>query len=332
MYLGLDKDECLNDPLVKEQGYTPDILKRLIAECKILSTQDIVDFSENFVLRDAFKQHYFALDYEKDYKASTLNFWRNINSMSHSLIPVLEDMLVKIYPDLAGEEMSPKRIQLAGLVLSNAYNAYLLNHATDGSKKAYAYEHHDESVIAVTWSENGPFDRARAFSVHPNDPQLSGSMDLMKELIRKNRLGGRMSETEKHAVAQMYHRPADYVKNPVPVMLFERLDTTPSQELIDRMREVDWSDLADTNWMTMSDEQFEGYLDSKLPHIPASVVRKINTMRMRAIKAHKPGLPATEAFLDGRLVPIWLLTDQNRSTIAMFPFITKGYDEDATVN
>ena len=112
-------------------------------------------------------------------------------------------------------------------------------------------------------------------------------------------------------------------------MLFERLEEPlgSDADLIKSLREVDWSDIVNIDWMNMTSEGFERYVSSKFPKIPAPVFRKINTLRKRAKDLYQPGNPANEALIEGRIVPVWTLADEDRKTIALFPFIAKGYEE-----
>ena len=252
--------------------------------------------------------------------------------MSAEALPIIKDKLSFIFKvefsSMTKEEKDKELEQRAVLLLANAYNAFLHNRERDGAQRVYAYEKHDESVIVATLSEKGPFDRARSFSFNPQNPDLSGDIYLAKGLIQGNRRDGRMSVTEKEAVAALYGgRKEDYVNNRIPVIFFERLEIQPDVTAVQRLQAADWSDLAEKNWFGMEEKEFDTYLEEKVPNIPLKVARKINELRQRAISLYKPGQKSTEALLDGRLVPVWTLTGPDRRTLAILPFITKGYGE-----
>ncbi|HSR89340.1 MAG TPA: hypothetical protein VLK22_03000 [Candidatus Udaeobacter sp.] len=329
MYMGLEKADCLDhDPRVTAEGFTENNINSLVEEGKIIYAKELADN----VFRDLFLKNYFAINYETDYVNSTANFWNKIKAMSKEALPIVKEKLEQVFSKelvgLTDQEREKQIEQRAVLLLANAYNAFLHNYNQDGSPREYAYEKHDESVVVVTLSEKGPFDRARSFSLNPANPDLSGDINLAKGLIQGNRRGGRMSATEKKAVESLYGgKKEDYVNNPIPIILFERLEISPDPLVLQKLQLADWSDLAEKNWMSMSEQEFDAYLEGKVSNIPLKVARKINELRQRAISLYKPGQKSTEALLDGRLVPVWVLTGPDRRTLAMLPFVAKGYEE-----
>ncbi len=329
MYMGLEKSGCLdNDPRVASEGYTEKVLAVLVEEGKIIYAKELAEK----VFYDLFLKNYFTINYETDYIKSSLNFWNNIKAMSGEALPVIKEKLASVFTvefsSLTEKEKAKELEQRAVLLLANAYNAFLHNRERGGLPRVYAYEKHDESVVVATLSEKGPFDRARSFSLNPQNPDLSGDIYLAKGLIQGNRRDGRMSATEKEAVEALYGgKKEDYVNNPIPVIFFERLETRPDSQAIQGLQIADWSDLAEKNWFGMDEKEFDSYLEEKVPNIPLKIARKINELRQRAISLYKPGQKSTEALLDGRLVPIWILTGPDRRTLAVFPFIAKGYEE-----
>lgn len=328
MYMGLERKECLDDSRVISEGYTEKVLTALVQENKIISTKELAEK----VFTDLFLKNYFTINYETDYVKSSLNFWNNIKGMSDKALPAIKEKLASVFSrevySLSEEEKNKELEQRAVLLLANAYNAFLHNRERDGSPREYAYEKHDESVIVATLSEKGPFDRARSFSLNPQNPDLSGDIYLAKGLIQGNRREGRMSVTEKEAVEVLYGgKKEDYVNNPIPVIFFERLETQPDLLAVQALQTADWSDLAVKNWFGMDEKEFDAYLEEKVPNIPLKIARKINELRQRAISLYKPGQKSTEALLDGRLVPVWILTGPDRRTLAVLPFSAKGYEE-----
>ena len=184
-------------------------------------------------------------------------------------------------------------------------------------------------MVTVTYGDHGPYDRARSFSVDPQNPNLPYVIRFTAGLVRANRRAGRLSATEREALDACYGSDiSHYSENPVPVFFFERTESVLDDALVARLQAVDWSDIVDIDWMRMDVIEFERYLDGKLPGIPAMLARKMNALRERAIALFRPGQSATDDLLDGRLVPVWVLSSPDRRALACLPFLTKGYDED----
>lgn len=337
-FMGLEKDECLEDERVTEKGFTHQVLEELAREGKIVSTEQLIDENDAF-LRHIFEQSYFEIDYRNNYKESTVNFWKNIekmvkNSEGESALETIKDKLKDIFPELKKKESQKELVQRALLLLANSYNAYLHNYDSSGGKKEYPYGKHDESVIVCSYSELGPFDRARGFSVYPDDPNLSTSINLAHGVVKDNRRAGVFSKSEKALLSTLYpgeEKPDKHVNNPVAELRFERLNELPDPAMVEKLRQTDWSELlsgkdnSGKNWMNMSSQEFFQWLDEKVKWIPSAVAHAINELRKGAVRAYEKGRPATKAHLDGRLALVSVLTGPKRETIAIFPFITRGY-------
>lgn len=312
-------DECLDDPRVQEKGFTSDMLELLAQEGKVLSVYSIVEDEQNADLHALFTKYQFDLDYEGRYREHSLRFWNAIEAMDATLVPFFEQRLLNAYPQYAHEGFVGIRRQTAVFLLANAFTAYLNN-----QKPHYRYSEHDESVIAVTYSEKGPYEIARSFSVDPYNPTLSANIKLIADLIRANRKSCRMSKLERDCVEGLYGSHEEYVQNPVPVIFFERLETIRSDR--DPVREADWSDLSTIPWMSMSEDAFAHYLEQKILDITQGTARAIMRLRNRAITLYTPGKPATDSLLEGRIVPVFLLAGPARETLSLLPFVAAGYD------
>ena len=325
-YMGLEKDEHLNHPAVIKTGFTMEVLDTLVIEGKIISTREFVEGKH--LLKDIFIKYFFDVNYETDYRHSTLSFWKNMDVMMEECMPIIRQELVRVFPYLSDDACQDELRERATLLLANAYNAFLHNFDDRQQPREYPYDQHDESVVTVAYGDRGPYDRARSFSVDPNNPDLSYVVRFTAGLIRNNRRAARYSETESEALRACYGEWIEtYPQNPVPVFFFERTETDPPAEIVRALQWADWSDIVDRDWMNMTDQQFEGYLNEKVPNIPAVVARKINFLRLRARDLFRSGRSATEDLLEGRLVPVWTLSAPNRRTLAIFPFIAKGYEE-----
>ncbi|MEI8103578.1 MAG: hypothetical protein WCG84_01580 [Candidatus Moraniibacteriota bacterium] len=325
-YMGLEKDECLNHPAVFKTGFTTEVLDALVTEGKIISTREFVEGKH--LLQDIFIRYFFDVNYETDYRHSTLSFWKNMDTMMEECMPIIRQELVRVFPYLSDGTCQDELRERATLLLANAYNAFLHNFDKQQQSREYPYDQHDESVVTVAYGDRGPYDRARSFSVDPNNPDLSYVVRFTAGLIRNNRRAERYSGTESEALRACYGEHIEhYPQNPVPIFFFERIDVEPSAEIVQALQRSDWSDIVDMDWMNMTDQQFERYLNNKVSNIPAIVARKINALRLRAADLFRSGRAATEDLLEGRLVPVWTLSAPDRRTLAIFPFIAKGYEE-----
>lgn len=327
MYMGLEQDRLLNDPDVKSQGYTEAVLDKLVQEGTIISTQKLAE--NDPIVNKLFRDNFFPVNYELDYVNSTVNFWENIEKMSPTALPVIEEKLLTIYPDTVS---NPKELnRRALLLLANAYGGYLHNHDAHGTKHDhYKYEKHTESLIVITFSEKGPFESPIAFNIDPHTPNLDQALLLSDGIIRINRAKGEMSEAEKTAVEKLYSEdPKSYIGNPVLIVGFERLKVGTSKEIITKLQEADWSDLVEykdefgKDWMTTSEEKFKEYLEDKIQDIPASIADSILELRRRAIQFYTlPDPKIVKLQAEGKMVPFWWLTDNKRRNLVAIPFVT----------
>jgi hypothetical protein len=317
MYMGLEKEECLTDSA--ESGYTADKLRKLVRDNKIIWTQQLLDEGLGIVRR-IFEENGFDIDYLTDYRQSSLSFWRGMEAMcnnGHTILDLIEAKLKAVYPRLSQHEHQKELRQRAVLLLANTYNAFLHN-----QRGHYPYGEHDESVIVVTRSEKGPFESARPFSVYSEAPNLSENVLLTQRLVRGNRRAGRLSEVEKTRAHELYPDAEQYAEAAVPLVTFERLASIPAD--LPTIQNTDWTDLLDTDWQNMSDEEFLIYLQGKIPNISLASADTLNRLRHRAIKLVQPGAPATELVLNGGIVPLWTVAGPDREILALIPFLAVG--------
>ncbi|MHB8904154.1 MAG: hypothetical protein ACYC40_03580 [Patescibacteria group bacterium] len=317
-FFGLDKAECLESS--KETGYVNSVIDSLVEQNLIISTKKLAE--EDF--KEIFSKYFFVCDYPNDYRNSTKTFWNNFNLMSSEIMPALEEKIKKILS--LDDEKEVK--QTAALILASAYNGYLHNHKGDGSIKPYPYSDHRESVITVTISEKGPYSGAESFFVHPESLSISSDIKLGRNLIIGNRHKKRMSDLEIEAVNQVYGDNYTYSKSPVLAFFFQRTSHELAPEEIDKLQSIDWSDVIDTDWFDISNEEFVNcYLEKKWPGIPAKIAYTINRLRKQAVDIYAPNQEATEDFLAGRIIPIWAVACPNRRILSVIPFVINGYKE-----
>lgn len=316
-FFGLDKKECL--AIAEKAGYTNEIIDSLVKQNLIISTEKLAKDS----FYDIFLKHFFVCDYPNNYRKSTKNFWNNFQLMAPEILPIVEAEIRSVL--LLEDEKEIK--QTASLILASAYNGFLHNHNADGSKKAYQYANHRESVITVTVSEKGPYSGAESFFVHPDSLTMSGDIKLGRNLIVGNRHKKRMSELEIQAVNQVYgDKYNTYTKSPVLAFFFQRTRKELSPEDIAKLESIDWSDVVYTDWFELSNEDFlETYLEKKWPGIPAKIAYTINRLRKQAQDFYAPNQEATEDMLSGRIIPICTIACPNRKILSIIPFIINGY-------
>lgn len=319
LFMGLEKEEVMRDTRVLRDGFTESVLSALVKEGKVLSTEDWS--RKGGMLFGIFSKYAFDLDYETSYRASTLQFWKNIKEISTELIPLIEKKVLCIFPDLFEDGNSLR--ERAVLLLANAYTAFLLNR-----RAPYPYGEHDEGVAVVTSGDRGPYNRLRSFSIDPYNPNLSFVIKFVEGLIRNNRLAGRASDIEQEAIEKFFGEARDsYVRSAVPVFFFQKLERELSLDVIKKLGDAEWSDIAALPWMDMSCEEFQLFLKKKIPGVPEFVVEKIEKLREDARAIFRPGLSATDDLLAGRILPVFALRSSSHEIIALFPFLAKGYRE-----
>lgn len=314
--MGLEKEENINDEEAKQIGYTHDVLHRLAHENKVISTKNLIETEEK--IQEIFHKYQFALDYENTYRESTLAFWKNIDEMKDEILPIIKRRLIIVFPHLANPKNVEELQQRATLLIANAYNISLF-------QDHWPYADHDESIVVVTRSEKGPFRSARAFSISSDDPNKSAVIAFTADLIRKNRLAGRIPKNEKLAMEKYFENVNEYMKSAVPLAFFERIYSPVTPELIEKIRKATWTDLPDSNWIEMTENEFFAYLDKKIPFIPYVAAEAINRLRLEAKKLYIPGKPATKSFLEGRIIPLCALATSDRANITFIPFMLRGY-------
>lgn len=319
LFMGLEKERVINDAAVLREGFTEKVLSQLVDEGKILSTERWSQ--DGGILFDVFSKHTFEFDYETSYRTSTLLFWRNLETISEGALPLVEQEILRVFPELQDDSRVLR--ERAVLLIANAFTAFLLNRHAE-----YPYSEHDESVVVVTSGDRGPYDRMRSFSVDPYNPNLSFVIKFVEGLIRNNRSAGRSSDVESKVIKKLFENtPGEYVRSAVPVFFFQKLEQTNSSESVRALNATDWSDIATLPWMDMSSEEFANFLKGKAPILSDGIVAKIEQLRKDAQALFQPGLSATDDLLSGRLLPVFALRSFEHEIIALFPFLAKGYRE-----
>lgn len=313
-FFGLEKKDCL--AASKEKGYTKEVIDSLLLDGKIISTKELAEKQ-----KEDFLKAYFDCDYRLDYRQSTKKFWQNFSDFWEKISPLFFEIGKSL-----GINDPIENQQISALLLASAYNGFLHNNQADGSAKDYSYAVHKESVITVTVSESGPFSGAESFFVHPEAPDISAEIKLGRSLIVGNRQKHRMSPLEIEAVESLFPEYESYIKAPVLAFFFQRSSRILLLEEIKTLQSIDWSDVLSVNWFETTNQEFtDNYLEKKWPGIPAAVAYAINRLRQQAVDIYQPNQAASEDFLSGRIIPIWVLAGPNRQILSVIPFLINGY-------
>jgi hypothetical protein len=319
LFMGLEKEDVMNDERVLQEGFTENVLSSLVQEGKIISTEHWS--REGGMLFEMFSKYIFDLDYEMAYRTSTLQFWKNIREVSVEALPLIEKELSRVFS--VSHESSDVFRERAVFLLANAYTAFLLNH-----REKYPYGEHDESVAVVTSGDRGPYNRLRSFSIDPYNPNLSFVIRFVEGLIRNNRASGRASEIEREATQKFFGDDKEsYVRSAVPVFFFRKLEQELSSDMRKKIEDANWSGIASLSWMDMTRDEFCGYLREIVVDISDDAAEKIEQLREDARMIFQPGLSATDDLLAGRLLAVFALRSSTHEIIALFPFLAKGYRE-----
>lgn len=302
-YYGLH--HYLNDPEVKQEGFTQVILDRLVREGGIIYTEEL---AKNKTILKELSKYYFPCNYREQYAQSTLSFWRNMTNIVPAVVELFETKIQLLSQFSNQDDLR----QVSVLLIASMYSGFLHNYLGD---VIYPYGTHTECCVTVTTDGKGPYPNGIvAFSLDTNSPRLPEYISFGRELILKNRKEGRVNG---------YHNGLS--RAPVLTFLFRRTKQQVSPEEVRKIRETDWSDLVDIDWYKMTEEQFYCYLIKKVPGLSLGSSQTINKLRILAQKLYTPGEASTEHFLTGRMIPIWILADQNRNIIKTFPFLMNGY-------
>lgn len=319
-YCGLERNEAIFDSQAQKFGFIQPVLERLASDGVILSTKLWVEKNEK--LRALLEAHAFDLDYEKEFRQSTLMFWRNFAQMYQKLIGFAREKVRGICWD-ADEETVTER---ATFLLANAYTGFLLNKKEGGNP----YKQHKESVIVVSSGDRGPYDQVHAFGVSPYHPDISGSIQFLRFQVLSNRRNRMTTPSEQHLAQRHFVRISDYLACPVPVVFMEKLPVDIGKENEEAIRTLPWTEIVLDDWPYVSQGVFRDrlrfYLKDKGACDQMEVILEcIDTLRLKAFEMVKPEMPAAADFIQGKILPLWILRSQNNEALALIPFFLLGY-------
>jgi len=324
LFMGLEQDAVLSDKRVLRGGMTESVLEALAREKKILSTALFVE--EGGILFEIcrkLKQSVGTIDFEKDYSGSMLRFWKGLAEISSEALPLVQQEVRRIFPDIF-KESEEFRVRSVFL-LSNAALGFLLN--AGGS---YPYKDHRETVVVVTNQARGPYEAAAPFPVNEykngGRTMLSFVAGFAASIVRGNRSKGSFPKGERAIIERCFRENEDaFIKSPVPVFISERVSGDISEDVA-----LSFSALVVKRETSLEDMTSEGccrFLRENIPNVPDTVIEGVERLRTRAIDLYRPGLSATGNFLSGQLALIPALRMENGKIVAIFPFLLSGYSE-----
>lgn len=327
LYMGLEKDECLYHDRAREfdsttqipRGFTPDLLKQLTDEGRIISTKQLLGepLGIGGTLQELFASSGFSfnLDYETNYVSSTVTFWNNLEQMKDIALPMIRRKVTQVFTELADSAAAADVDQRSLLLLANTYTAYLLN------RRKYGYGTHVEMAVELNDSCKGPHKSIRSFVIDAGTPGLNQHIAFSQDLIRDNRFAGQMSAQEQAYLGRLYPDSYDLKRAPTPLITYGRLCQYPSEAEIQSLQSIDWSVIATLPWLTMSAEHFQAFLREQW-ELPEYVEGAIERLRQQAVKLHNS--PLQNDLFNGDTVPLFVLSTPKRRALALLPFVIAG--------
>jgi hypothetical protein len=342
LYMGLETDEAMvfarefatkkaaaeRKPV--EVVYSKEVLKALIQNGLMISTAAL---SENPTVRRAFDEHFFNIDLENDYVNGARKLWLGLASMKNSLLPIFEESLLRIYPELNNNSDTVRQDleERAMLLLCSAYIGYLNNPKHDvirflemtdkeyEKEHNYAYDGHTEEGVLISEGCHPPYDITMFVIFSGDENDISAGTEFASEIVRGNRLMGRVENG-----ASGFENKQKFTEAPVPVVMQEIIrDGRLTEDDWDALRQIDWSDLPN-NWDTMSTDAFAKYVERK-GKLPNSLSSGLERLRRRAARIYaKDSVSATHlSELCETVLPI--VSREDRETQAVIPLVKLGH-------
>lgn len=324
LFMGLETEEA-REYARHRGGFTQEVIDQLVREHKVIATESL---EENEVIHEEFTRHFFDLEWIKEYVSSSKNFWKGIAAMRPKLSPILEKLVLEVYPGLAKQDHMSKleKEERILLLLTNAFSGFLHNHKVTGKKgkevhlgeENYPYGTHQEQGVKISHDGYAPFDISIFVFADFDDKNLLQNILLSEGLVRKNRLEGRVPNDY-----GLFANKQDFVEASVPVMVQEVTHEEHPQEVWDNLARLNWHDLPE-DWDEISDRDFFDYLYSK-SHMPSELMIAINNLRHRMAILYEPGNPISSHFVEHYKVALPLLVDKYRKVKMVIPFMKLGF-------
>lgn len=319
LYMGLEIETAF-DYAKSHGGFTKDVLDDLVEKKQIISTEKL---AQNKEIKEILADYFFPVDWLENYTESAKAFWETVPKVKKTLTPILEPLLLTIFPQLALQEKEERLF----LLTTNVLSAYLHNHTQTQQKNGKLEEHmhqshypygvHKEEIVSV--SEGGyPPNRIASFVVFSLDGHnVPEGVALSASLVRQNRMADRITDSQ-----ELFEDKQQFVEAAVPIVVPEIV-----RDYIDgewqKLEMIDWSDMPQ-NWDTMSDTDFFAYLKTK-GRMPQSVISAINTLRNHMIVLYDPSSAVSGALVDHYIVALPLIVGRFRKNHFVVPFVKLGF-------
>lgn len=345
LYMGLERDGAIEfaEEIARkkgeERGVNPDratqyaqydkpTIKALLEQGEIISTGDFLKDEE---IRSAFERNFFNADWQKDYLQTAEKFWSSIEKLRDELLPRLEGVVSKIYP----ENTDPEKYRLeieerAMILLTNAFNAFLHNtthnemeylEKTDHEYELeghYRYGEHSEEGVKVSEGGHPPYDIAM-FVVYSGDIEnISSRVELASKLVRNNRRAGRV----KDRLGRLTN-PDEFGIIPVPIVMQEIARNQNGVKISEKdwgaLGKIEWDDMP-PNWASLTDKEMSNYLVSKgiSNHL---LIQSVLALREKMAMIYNPSQETSSHIKDLYKIVLPIISDQKRKTHAVIPFV-----------
>lgn len=319
LYMGLETDGAIQYGLTKGSEYTYETLEALIADKKIISTQELAQSS---LLHAQFEKYNFRPDWKLNYVDNAKSYWNAIASMKDDVLPYIQERISVIYPTISRDELNSRAI----ILLTNAFSGFLHNYNYDGPSKSYSehdisqhypYGIHKEEGIKVSEGGFPPYVLSMFVVFSLDEKNLTHNIELAASLVRSNRLEGRIEDR-----AGLYTNKVEFSKAPVPVIVQEIVRFGVTDEEWKKLSNIEWNDLPAT-WNIMSDASFTTYLQSKgVNNLSAAL--GINNLRRRMAVLFDRENPTASHLVENYKIALPVIIGGDRYTHFVVPFIKLG--------
>ena len=338
MYMGLETEKALAFATERGREFRKEILDSLVKEDLIISTEQLVAEPE---ILATLKAHDFDLSWKTHYVESATAFWKNVAEMKSTILPLIEQKVLKVYPHLKSED-SLFRDELesrAMLLLLNAYSGYLENNHPENGKSgdpeihaheddihhhAYSYGVHEEEGVRISEGGYPPYEISMFTIFALELTNLPANIELAVTLVRSNQKEARVKDR-----SGTFTDPLEFAHAPVP-LAYHELVRDPHLHNADweSVITADWFDLPEIPWDTMDEEAFERYLETK-GKIPLSIANGVKRLRHKMMVLYDPDHSISHHLLNQDEVVLPVLADRSRRIRCVIPFMKLGYEEQA---
>lgn len=313
LYMGLAQEPAL-EYAIQEEGYTEEVLKTLTEKGQIISARQI---SQELNVKSVFEKHIFFIDITHNYGETAVQIWKHIDEMKNELLPVIIKKIEKVYPKLKDNNRRKKELEERALViLVNAYTGFL-------HKKyytAYPYAEHHEEGVFVSKGNNPPYEISMFGESSIDMRNLPSNINLASSIVRNNRKNDRVVDE-----TGIFNQADEFVSAPVGVVMQVKvLDVLPNKDW-DKFSQLNWYDIKQIPWDTMSENAFMNYLEDKAGTMPVCVANAINKLRQRMGILYDIDEAISTRLIDHDIIVLPIISDVSKRVRFIVPFIKTGF-------